>query len=126
MREGTSISVREDGDCGTFLGWSDGVTDNERTITITSDTTISSRFDVATYSVSITAGEGGYLEYGNIIREYNECNRDWIYTCAYAYEGYYFAGWSDGNIRDSRAALSALRPDPFGSGRRDQAEPKGK
>ena len=97
MREGTSISVREDGGCGTFLGWSDGVTDNERTIVITSDTTISSRFDVATYSVSITAGEGGYLEYGNIEREFNECNRDWIYTCAYAYDGYYFAGWSDGN-----------------------------
>ena len=97
MREGTSISVREDGGCSTFLGWSDGVTDNERIITITSDTTISSRFDVATYSVSITAGEGGYLEYGNIEREYNECNRDWIYTCAYAYDGYYFVGWSDGN-----------------------------
>ena len=97
MREGTSISVREDGGCGTFLGWSDGVTDNERTITITSDTTISSRFDVATYSVSITADEGGYLENGNIEFEFNECNRDWIYTCAYAYDGYYFAGWSDGN-----------------------------
>ena len=97
MREGTSISVREEGSCGTWLGWSDGVTEYERTIFITSDTTIYSRFDVATYSVSITAGEGGYLEYGNIEREYNECNREWIYTCAYAYDGYYFAGWSDGN-----------------------------
>ena len=97
MREGTSISVREDGGCGPFLGWSDGVTDNQRTIVITSDTTISSRFDTETYSVSITAGEGGYLENGNIEREFNECNRDWIYTCAYADDGYYFAGWSDGN-----------------------------
>ena len=97
MREGTSISVREEGSCGTWLGWSDGVTENERTIFITSDTTISSRFDVATYSVSITASEGGYLEYGNIEREYNECNREWIYNCAYANDGYYFAGWSDGN-----------------------------
>ena len=97
VNEGTSISVREEGSCGTWLGWSDGVTDKERTIFITSDTTISSRFDVETYSVSITAGEGGYLEYGNIEREYNECNREWIYNCAYANEGYYFAGWSDGN-----------------------------
>ena len=97
VNEGTSISVREEGSCGTWLGWSDGVTEYERTIFITSDTTISSRFDVATYSVSITAGEGGYLEYGNIEREYNECNRDWIYNCAYANDGYYFAGWSDGN-----------------------------
>jgi hypothetical protein len=97
MREGTSISVRENSNCGSFLGWSDGVTDNERTIVITSDTTISSRFDVQTYSVSITAGEGGYLEYGNIEREYNECNREWIFNYAYPYDGYYFVGWSDGN-----------------------------
>jgi len=100
MREGTRISVSEEGGCGTFLGWSDGVTDNERTITITSDTTISSRFDVETYSVSITAGEGGYLENGNIELEINECNLDWIYTCAYANDGYYFVGWSDGNTNN--------------------------
>ena len=100
VRSGTEVHFREDGGCGTWLGWSDGVTENERTIVITSDTTISSRFDVATYSVSITAGEGGYLEYGNIEREYNECNREWIYNCAYANEGYYFAGWSDGNTNN--------------------------
>ena len=97
VRSGTEVHFREEGGCGTWLGWSDGVTEKERTIVITSDTTISSRFDVETYSVSITAGEGGYLEYGNIEREYNECNRDWIYTCAYANDGYYFVGWSDGN-----------------------------
>ena len=97
VRSGTEFHFREEGGCGTWLGWSDGVTDNERTIVITSDTTISSRFDVETYSVSIIAGEGGYLENGNIEREYNECNREWIYNCAYANEGYYFAGWSDGN-----------------------------
>ena len=100
VNEGTSITVREEGSCGTWLGWSDGVTDKERTIFINSDTTISSRFDVATYSVSITAGEGGYLEYGNIEREYNECNREWIYNCAYANDGYYFVGWSDGNTNN--------------------------
>ena len=100
VRGGTEVHFREDGGCGTWLGWSDGVTENERTIIITSDTTISSRFDVETYSVSITAGEGGYLEYGNIEREYNECNREWIYNCAYANEGYYFVGWSDGNTNN--------------------------
>ena len=99
MREGTSITFSDAymGDCGNWSGWSDGVTERERTIVITSDTTISSRFDTETYSVSITAGEGGYLENGNIEREFNECNRDWIYTCAYANDGYYFVGWSDGN-----------------------------
>ena len=100
VRSGTEVHFREEGGCGTWLGWSDGVTENERTIVITSDTTISSRFDVETYSVSITAGEGGYLENGNIEREYNECNREWIYNCAYANEGYYFVGWSDGNTNN--------------------------
>lgn len=95
--EGSSVQLAENSYCGEWLGWSDGSYDRERTIVVTSDTTISSRFDVATYSVSITAGEGGYLENGDIEFEFNECNRDWIYTCAYAYDGYYFAGWSDGN-----------------------------
>ena len=95
--KGTEVYFREEGGCGEWLGWSDGSYDRERTIVVTSDTTITSRFDVQTYSVSITAGEGGYLEYGNIEREYNDCNRETIYTCAYAYDGYYFKGWSDGN-----------------------------
>ena len=95
--EGSSVQLAENSYCGTWLGWSDGSYDRERTIVVTSNTTITSRFDVETYSVSITAGEGGYLENGNIIREYNDCNRETIYTCAYAYDGYYFAGWSDGN-----------------------------
>lgn len=95
--KGTEVYFREEGGCGEWLGWSDGSYDRERTIVVTSDTTITSRFDVQTYSVSITAGEGGYLENGDIVREYNDCNRDWIYTCAYANEGYYFKGWSNGN-----------------------------
>ena len=42
MREGTSItfSAAYSEECGNWTGWSDGVTDNERTIVITSDTTI--------------------------------------------------------------------------------------
>ena len=96
--KGTEVYFQEEGSgCGTWLGWSDGSYDRERTIVVTSDTTITSRFDVQTYSISITAGEGGYLENGDIVREYNDCNRDWIYTCAYANEGYYFKGWSNGN-----------------------------
>ena len=98
--ESSSVQLAENSYCGEWLGWSDGSYDRERTIVVTSDTTISSRFDVATYSVNITAGEGGYLENGDIVREYNDCNREWIYTCAYAYDGYYFAGWSDGNTNN--------------------------
>ena len=89
--------------CGTWLGWSDGVTDNERTITITSDTVITSLFDVPTYQVNISAAEHGSLtQYGepigNIETTMTDCDSDgeWIDICAVPDEGYYFTGWSDG------------------------------
>ena len=104
VKDGNVISFHEYADCGTWLGWSDGVTDYERTITITSDTVITSLFDVPTYQVSITAGEHGSLtQYGepigNIETTMTDCNSngEWINSiCAVPDEGYYFTGWSDG------------------------------
>ena len=105
VREGWSVYFYEGNtDCGTWLGWSDGVTDNERTITITSDTVITSRFDVPTYQVNISAAEHGSLtQYGepigNIEATMTDCdsNGEWIEgVCAVPDEGYYFTGWSDG------------------------------
>ncbi|MGN1240724.1 MAG: leucine-rich repeat protein, partial [Paludibacteraceae bacterium] len=92
-------------DCGEWLGWSDGVTDIERAITITSDTVITSRFDVPTYQVNISAGEGGQLTnndaepIGNIEVSVIDCNSNGEWTgsiCATPNDGYYFIGWSDG------------------------------
>ena len=104
IREGLSVYFYEDNmNCGTWLGWSDGVTDNERTITITSDTVITSLFDVPTYQVNISAAEHGSLtQYGepigNIETTMTDCDSDgeWIDICAVPDEGYYFTGWSDG------------------------------
>ena len=111
VREGLSVNFHESNmECGTWLGWSDGVTDNERTITITSDTVITSIFDVTTYQVNISAAEHGSLfKYGNPIDNIDTTMTDCdgqgetIYDiCAYPDEGYYFAGWSDGNTEQCR------------------------
>ena len=105
VREGLSVYFYEDNmSCGTWLGWSDGVTDNERTITITSDTVITSLFDVTTYQVSITAGENGSLseEYDAVTLTDCDGQGETINICAYPDDGYYFAGWSDGNTEQCR------------------------
>ena len=103
IESGLSVRITEEGYCGTWLGWSDGVTDYERTITITSDTVITSRFDVPTYQVNISAAANGSLtQYGepigNIETTMTDCDSDgeWIDICAVPDEGYYFTGWSDG------------------------------
>ena len=108
IRHGLNVNVYEStsGHCDEFLGWSDGVTENSRTITITSDTTIASEIYTQTYHAEITAGEGGriYGDYwgdGDFIGDV-PCDGYSFYTRAYANEGYYFVGWSDGNSNSSR------------------------
>ena len=104
-REGWYFWVEENGDCGTWLGWSDGVQDRNRTITITNDTTIISSFDAREYAISITAGEHGRLlidenTYGSVVGRILECDAYSVNVCAIPDDGYYFAQWSDGNTTD--------------------------
>lgn len=105
--EGTTVDFSEESGCGTWLGWSDGEMEQWRSIVVTSDTVITSRFDVATYSVRIVAEEGGYLEnyeyivggYGEeiIVPDFSECHPS-INCCVYPNnEEYMFLGWSTGN-----------------------------
>lgn len=93
--EGQKVTFTEQHECGAWLGWSDGVADRERTIIVTSDTVISSRFDAKTYRLSITAGEGGRLMNGDFVGIRTEC-QGYIDRPAVANNGYYFTGWSDG------------------------------
>ena len=104
--EGTTVDFSEESGCGTWLGWSDGEMEQWRSIVVTSDTVITSRFDVATYSVRIVAEEGGYLEnyeyivggYGEemIVPDFSECHPS-INCCVYPNnEEYMFLGWSNG------------------------------
>jgi len=93
--EGTYIYFRGITDCGTFTGWSDGVTEYERSIRITSDTTITANFEgIETYNVSITAGEHGSLT-NEIVGTVTSCTNT-LSTRAVADEGYHFVEWSDG------------------------------
>ena len=105
--EGQKVTFKERHECGAWLGWSDGVADRERTIVVTSDTVISSRSDAKTYRVSITAGEGGCLNLdvnnyeGDFVGIRTECQSS-IWLRAYANNGYYFTGWSDGVMEAER------------------------
>ncbi len=99
--EGQKVTFTEQHECGTWLGWSDGVADRERTIIVISDTVISSRFDAKTYRLSITAGEGGSLYSGNFVGIRTECQGT-IWRRAEANDGYYFTGWSDGMMNADR------------------------
>ena len=105
IREGLRVYMEEQGSsCGNWIGWSDGVTDRTRYITITQDTTIRTTTDANWYHVQATANEGGRLE-GNMIDGYlSECDNYW-YVQAIPEEGYFFTGWNDLPADHSRLYL---------------------
>ena len=95
-----------------FDGWSDGVTENPRTLVVSQDTTIAARFAVRQYTLTLAAEQGGVVpdslngayDYGTAISITAETNK-----------GYRFVGWSDGNAEQTRTvymtsdlALTAL------------------
>ena len=101
--------------CIHFVQWSDGNTDNPRTLNLTQDTTLVAQFESTTYQVNIFAGENGllrvqdnwnwdYLETDTFSVEMTDCGSELTtkQICAYPDEGYYFAGWSDGNTEQCR------------------------
>ena len=81
-----------------FTGWSDGNTENPRTVTITSDTTFMAIFaeteTTPTITVTVndaTMGSATYTMDGNT-----------AVLTATANEGYVFTGWNDGNTENPR------------------------
>ena len=57
--QGTSVTLTATPDTGyAFLSWSDGSTDQSRTITISENTTLTANFE-ATYTLTVNAGTGG-------------------------------------------------------------------
>ncbi|MGN0208677.1 MAG: leucine-rich repeat protein, partial [Paludibacteraceae bacterium] len=98
-----TIEAKSD-ECMHFVQWSDGNTDNPRTLNLTQDTTLVAQFESTTYQINISAAEHGSLTYygdpiDNIETTMTDCGGygEWINNiCAVPDEGYYFTGWSDG------------------------------
>ena len=82
-----------------FSGWSDGNTDNPRTIWVKGNTQLKPIFDTEDimYKVDVDAFGGGYVEGGGILAS----GKTTILT-ATPYDGYVFTGWSDGNTDNPR------------------------
>ena len=105
VQHGTQLTVEALPDTGySFDQWTDGNTDNPRTITVTGPITLSSAYEALTYSVSVSAGANGSVSVNGTIGNYSE-------TVAYGTiltiegtgsTGYGFDQWSDGNTDNPR------------------------
>ena len=82
-----------------FTQWSDGNTDNPRTITLTQDTTFTAEFAPNQYTLTTTTNyaERGTAQ-GDTIADY----LTEIQVSATANYGYHFTQWSDGNTDNPR------------------------
>ena len=81
-----------------FVEWSDGNTDNPRTITITDNISLSAKFAINTYTVNVSAGNNGSVTNYNGVYNYGtEIN-----VKATANEHYHFVKWSDGSAENPR------------------------
>lgn len=80
-----------------FTAWSDGNTDNPRTITVTEDVTLTASFDPNQYLLTtLTDGNGTVTPGGT----YDYLTTVDLYATPNA--GYHFVRWSDGNTQNPR------------------------
>ena len=97
---GTQVSLNATPSSGySFSGWSNGSTTNPLTVTLTSNTSITANFQVIvnSYSLTVTAGEGGSVSSEG--GEYEEGTE--VTITAIPDEGYGFTAWSDGSQEES-------------------------
>ena len=93
---GTQVSLTATPNSGySFSSWSNGSTANPLTVTLNSNTSITANFQVIvnSYTLTLTAGEGGSVNGGG---EYEEGTE--VTITAIPEEGYEFTGWSDGSL----------------------------
>ena len=94
--QGTQVSITATPNAGySFSGWSNGSTANPLTVTLNSNTTITANFEALpnTYTVTLTAGEGGIVTGGGAYEEGTQ-----ITVIATPEEGFQFTGWSNGSL----------------------------
>ena len=75
-----------------FTQWSDGVTDNPRTIELTQDTTLTAEFAKNTYTISTTSANP---EWGTTAGDTAALYLDEVEISAIPNYGYHFVQWSD-------------------------------
>ena len=82
-----------------FVQWSDGNTDNPRTIVLTQDTTLTAEFAPNTYTITTVSSDTlrGTTQ-GDTTVNY----LDIVTICANASYGYHFTQWNDANIENPR------------------------
>ena len=81
-----------------FTGWSDGVTDNPRTITLTCDTTFTALFEYNMHEVTVLCNpEQGSVEKSGETYHTAECT-----ISATPNYGYHFVQWNDGETDNPR------------------------
>lgn len=80
-----------------FVRWSDGNTNQTRTVTVTSDVTYTAVFEKLKHTVNLSAGEGGSVTGGGTY-DYGTS----VTIKAVPNTGYHFVRWSDGNISQTR------------------------
>jgi len=93
---GTQVSLTATPTSGySFSGWSNGSTANPLTVTLNSNTSITANFEALpnTYTVTLTAGEGGIVTGGGAYEEGTQ-----ITVIATPEEGFQFVGWSNGSL----------------------------
>ena len=54
---GTYTLTAQEDDCHTFVRWSDGNTDNPRTVTVTADASYTAEFEEKQYTITVTTDD---------------------------------------------------------------------
>lgn len=93
---GTQVSLTATPNAGySFSGWSNGSTANPLNVILNSNTSVTANFEALpnTYTITLTAGEGGTVSEGGAYEEGTQ-----ITVIAIPEEGFQFVGWSNGSL----------------------------
>ena len=82
-----------------FVQWSDGNTDNPRTLELTQDTILTAEFVINQYSITTTSS---HAERGTTQGDTTVNYLEGITISAFANYGYHFTQWNDGNTDNPR------------------------
>ena len=107
VAEGTVLTIQAIPNTGyDFDSWSDGNTDNPRTITVTGNVTLTSAYEaqVQYFNVSIAAGANGSVSVNGVVGNYSQSVAEGTVLTLVATpdEGYSFTGWADSNTDNPR------------------------